>query len=225
MSGGMVSILAVIIILIIAFFAVTIFYLNRIKRRNSIVVAVIDIFSSGNHHIEYLPSAELNRLDLIQLAIGYFASLDSSLPKETEIARDAFFRLQTVVASFDPDSFDAAEYRKHLDDLVRSLSKGTLTGLHHRTVGTSERFKANLIRGKTYDYVLSDFSALGFKPNIGNSAIFLYHNIAYRLDDKALFVLFEAIHRYLDVPSQLKSSAQKCSFSAYHIVQQLRPLL
>jgi len=68
------AILVVIIALIFVWF-IWLIYMKRQAQKRVIVSAILDIYPSGSHHVEFIPAAGVHPVDMIQLVISYIANV------------------------------------------------------------------------------------------------------------------------------------------------------
>ena len=194
-SIGLAVVVALIVILTLWF---PIKVLVWLKRRQLVTTAVVDVYQSGSYHIEYLQEQSLDPAALIQLSLLCLANVDGILPLYPSTERQPLLQLYKTVEDdpIAPRYFFAVEYRKQLIALAKLIGQETASDTLHPAVGVNERLSVGLIRGNKYNFVLCDFSMAIPGPHIARGAVYLYCDIASRLDDEALAILHLAVNRY-----------------------------
>jgi|GEM_PF-2075729 len=209
----------IIIAVIAVVVALMLFMQQRAVRgagKNVIVTAVIDIYASGNHHIELIPANEVHPVDLVQLAISYIANIILlSAQGSLTISQSLDELIQFSIRH--EDIPDEHLFRQELNNLAKRSRDSLLTSGKLAT-GTSERYKVRLIRGKQFDYSLSEFSMLGYKPNLENSSALLYAEIASMLDDSYLLLLHKSLIGLIDAFQRKKPTANNNQVGAFVVV-------
>jgi hypothetical protein len=209
----------IIVIVIAVVIALALFMLQRVIRgagKDVIVRTVIDIYASGNYHVELIPANEVHSVDLVQLAISYIANIillstQGSLKISQLLDELIQFSIQHEELS------DERLLRQELNNLARTPPDSLLPS-GKLAVGTSERYQVRLIRGKHFDYSLSEFSIVGYKPNLENSAALLYVEIASMLDDSYLLLLHKSLIGLIDAFQRQKPTRNNNQAGAFVVV-------
>jgi len=183
-------ILAMIIALIFVWF-IWLIYTKRRAQNRVVVSALIDIYASGSHHIEFIPAAGVHPVDMVQLVISYIANVIFVTETDHPKTRQGLSQLYDFIGNH-LDNFDDDQYRQNLNDLVGVPAESLLSS-GKLAAGRSERYEVRLIRGKNFDYSLSEFSPYGYKPNLTKSALFLYNAVAHKLNPSYLYLLHTSL--------------------------------
>jgi hypothetical protein len=217
-----------IIALIVVTIVIILFLWFRTMRRaekHVIVSALIDIYPSGSHHIEFIPPIEdIHPVDIVQLAISYIANvIFVTVPYNVELKQSLEELIQFTVKH--ESLSDEVKFRQDLKELVKIRSDSLLSSGKFAT-GESERYQVRLVRGNQIDYSLSKFSIYGYKPNLPNSTVYLYSAIAHKLDVSHLKLLHNSLItliRYFEHEKPTLSNHQAIAFAAVEYILKVSP--
>ncbi len=109
------AILVVIIALIFVWF-IWLIYMKRQAQKRVIVSAILDIYPSGSHHVEFIPAAGVHPVDMIQLVISYIANVIFVTETDHPKTRQGLSQLYDFTGNH-LDNFDYDQYRQDLNDL------------------------------------------------------------------------------------------------------------
>ncbi|CAN5402467.1 hypothetical protein BH10CHL1_BH10CHL1_04770 [soil metagenome] len=213
----------IVIALIAVVILIAILLRYRRIRRNVIVKTMIDIYPSGNHHIEFTPATGIHSVDAIQLAISYLANIFCVTAKGSLALEWPILNLIYYVRQWNGKELsNPQEYRDGLDQLV---IKGRVDPLKDGrfAVGDGEHYQVKLIRGIQLDYSLSKFAMYAYANNLSYSALLLYCQIAHKIDDtylKLLHYSFVALaESFYDKKLHLSDNQMMAFISVEYILQ------
>ncbi len=222
MEFGILAIaLSVVIIAIILFLR---FRTMQRAGKRVIVSVLIDIYASGSHHVEFIPVEEVHPVDIVQLAISYIANVIFVTAPDGANLKQSLEELIRFTIKYDSLS-DENQFRQELNELAKTLPDSLLPSGKY-AVGKSESYQVRLVRGNQMDYSLSEFSMHGYKPNLANSAVFLYSAVANRLDASCLKLLHKSLISLIDYFQHEKptpSNNQAIAFAAVEHVLKVFP--
>jgi hypothetical protein len=163
---------------------------NRTYPR-TVVKAIIDIYPSGSHQVQLIPAKGIHPSDLAQLAISYAANMIVCTDGDDAGLRQSLWKLYEVVQMQSRDA-NETRYREDLNYLANNPEPSLLSsGLYSNKA--SERFESRLIRGNNFDYTISEFSMIGYKPNYTRTVVLLVNAVKDELDSKYLGLLHECL--------------------------------
>jgi len=216
-----------VIAFIVVIIAIIVFLRFRAMRRAGkrvIVSALIDIYPSGSHHIEFIPVEEVHPVDIVQLAISYIANVIFVTASYNLESKQSLEKLIQFTVKYDSLS-DENQFRQALNELAKTLPDSLLSNGKF-AVGKSESYQVRLVRGNQMDYSLSEFSMYGYKPNLVNSTILLYGAVADRLDAPYLKLLHKSLIGligYFQHEKPTMSNNQAIAFAAVEYVLKVFP--
>ena len=187
---------------------VTMVFLRNRLLGKAFVTVIIDIFESGKYRIEYSPEDYTVPIDLIQLAALYIAKMDYVTANNPGQTRKAQSYLWFTLAEYDdyPSHFDIRRYRQHLATLEQMISlEPSLLEDEKKSVGYSDRFVVGLIRGNKGNIIANKFSVSCYKPNIYNSAVYLFCDVANRLSDSDLLIHCRTVTWYMSLRDEIQT--------------------
>lgn len=187
---GLQTLALIVIAIIIAIVAMS-WFTRRGKQKQTVISALIDIYTTGRHHVEFIPAEGTHPVDLIQLVISYASNIVMlTMPLEVELVGGIHQLLLLNQKHY--DLANEAKYRQELTELVNTPQQSLLPS-EKLAAGNVDRYQVRLIRGKERDYSITDFSAYSYKPNMANSLLYLYHAVVIGLDSDHLKLLHESL--------------------------------
>jgi hypothetical protein len=107
------------------------------------------------------------------------------------VIREPLWQLVEILQKNSRDT-DEAKFRRDLEDLANNREPSLLsTGLY--SAKPSERVETRLIRGNSYDYTLTEFSAIGYRPNLTWTITLLVNAVTDKLDSTYFKLLYECL--------------------------------
>lgn len=208
--------LIIVIVIVVLFIGIFLsWYVTYSKRKKVVISALIDVYTTGRHHVEFIPVEGTHPVDLVQLVISYISHV-IMLTKPYEITFvDGLYQLFELNRKHYDLEYEF-HYRQELTTLVNTpppslLESGKLSA------GNSDRYQVRLIRGKQFDYSLTQFSMYSYKPNLANSALYLYHTVVTKLDSdnlKLLHTSLALLNAYYHDTKPTMSNNQAIAFTA-----------
>ncbi|MCB0020974.1 MAG: hypothetical protein KDE09_24430, partial [Anaerolineales bacterium] len=210
----------IVLILLATLILGAVVFLARAKRRaqnNTIIKAVIDLYPSGGHHVEYIPADGVHPMDIVQLTLSYFANVLFVTSPDRKEQKQALIALVEYILGRQEIS-DPDEYRTGLQELAHSPQIPPLSDGRY-TSGESERYHVSLIRGRNMDYSISQFSVKGYQRNLTQSTLLLYCESAQHLNDSYLKLMHHSMMGVLGYFTENGLGANNNQAVAFHAAE------
>ncbi len=203
-----------------------IFWLKWRAEKNVIAQALIDIYPSGECSVQFVPSTGIHSMDAVQLAISYMANiLYVTSESNSGVAKPIRNLIDYNFISHSEEEQTEQEYREGLLHLVSQLQVNYIKEGRTR-VNEPDHYEVKLIRGINMDYSLSTIPISHKGNNLSYSALILYCQIAQKVDDAYLGLLYGSFMTLIEASVDKKLTMhdnQSVAYTSVEFIFQTRP--